>query len=55
MVESYWTSDNGETTPVVHQGHVLDVLREMPAESRRQPYFVFWQVGIAVPGWREHG
>src|SRR3990167_1931971 len=33
MVEPYWTSDNGETTLVVHQGHVLDVLRRMPAES----------------------
>lgn len=29
----FWSSDNGETTLRLYQGHVLDVLRAMPAES----------------------
>jgi len=31
--DSAWTSHNGETSLSLHQGHVLDVLREMPAGS----------------------
>jgi len=29
----YWESHNGETRLALYQGHVLDVLQEMPDES----------------------
>ena len=29
----FWRSDNGETTLMLYQGHVLEMLRQMPAES----------------------
>lgn len=29
----FWTSDNGETQITLYQGHVLDVLRQLPSES----------------------
>lgn len=32
-VHPFWSSDNGETTLHLYHGHVLDVLRLMPAES----------------------
>lgn len=43
-MDPFWRSDNGKTMLTLYQGHVLDVLRAMPAESvhcivTSPPYF----------------
>lgn len=58
-MDPFWRSDNGETTLTLYQGHVLDVLRQMPAESVHMvvtspPYWGLRNYHLASQVWRGH-
>lgn len=52
----FWTSDNGETQITLYQGHVLDVLRQLPSESvhcvvTSPPYWGLRDYGLPPVVW----
>lgn len=56
----FWTSDNGETQITLYQGHVLDMLRQLPSESvhcvvTSPPYYALRDYGLPPTVWGGDG